>query len=226
LSLALLGASSLINLLNVHAIGFASPARVPMGATLTLDPKLRVLDSSPPIGTVLTADFRIRFVDANNNGRWDSGETVIYDANNDSLYNFGDSIVAGSAPVYSTPLKSDSHLKFVDTNLDSIWDQGEPVVYDANNSGAFASGDLVVGGTPLSPASVLKIDPKIRFVDTNGAGVWAQGKPVVYDNNNDMLYTASIDPKLKFVDAPPASTPNAPGTWASGKTVIYDSDNS
>ena len=226
LFLALLGVSSLINLQNVHAIGFAAPARVSMGTTLILDPKLRVLDNSPPIGTALKTDSRIRFVDTNNNLRWDSGETVSYDANNDSIYNFGDSIVSGSAPAYSTPLGSDSHLKFVDTNLDNIWDQGEPVVYDSNNNGVYDAGELPVGGLLVAPASTLKTDGKVRFVDTNGNGIWSPGKPVVYDANSDALYNTSKDPKIKFVDTPPASTPNAPGTWASGKTAIYDADNS
>ncbi|HEV2119758.1 MAG TPA: dockerin type I domain-containing protein [Candidatus Bathyarchaeia archaeon] len=225
-SLTLLGVSSLINLENAHAIGFAAPTRVSMGTTLSLDPKIRILDSSPPIGTALKVDSRIRFVDTNNNGHWDSGETVIYDANNDTLYNFGDSIIAGTPPAYSTPLKSDSHLKFVDTNLDNVWDQGEPVVYDANNNGLYDAGELVVGGLPVAPTSALKTDAKLKFFDTNGNGVWSLGKPVAYDVNNDGLYSASLDPKIKFVDTPPASTPNAPGTWASGKTVIYDADNS
>jgi hypothetical protein len=196
-----------------------------MGATLTLDPKVRILDSSPPIGTVLKTDFRIRFVDSNNNGRWDTGKTVIYDANNSTLYDFGDILVAGSTPVYSTPLKSDPHLKFVDTNLDSVWDPGEPIIYDTNNNGLYDLGEPVVGGMPVAPASTLRTDGKIRFVDTNGNGVWSLGKPVAYDTNNDGVYSATTDPKIKFVDTPPASTPNAPGTWASGKTVIYNAAN-
>src|SRR2546425_2281181 len=226
ISLALIGVSSVIHLSGVHAFGFAAPARVPMGTTLILDPKIRFLDSSPPLGASLKADSRIRFVDTNNNGHWDSGETLIYDSNNDTLYDFGDRVIAGSAPAYSTPLNSDPHLRFVDTNLDNVWDQGEPVVDDANSNGVYDSGELVVGGISVAPASILKTDAKIRFVDTNGTGVWAKSKPVVCDTNNDMAYSASADPKIKFVDTPPASTPNALGTWVPGKTVIYDADNS
>jgi hypothetical protein len=63
-----------------------------------------------PKGDALQPDPLLRFVDANANGTWDPGETLVYDANNNSMYDAGDGIAQGTAPAPGTPLSSDPKL--------------------------------------------------------------------------------------------------------------------
>ena len=136
-----------------------------------------------------------------------------------------------AAPASGTVLKSDPHIKYVDTNGNNVWDPGEPVVYDTNNNGLYLSTDPVIAGAPTQLATLL-VDSKIKFVDVNNYGVWAAGEPAVYDSNNNNMYdagepvvagspprlqaTLNQDSKVKFVDA------NSNGVWDSGETVVYD----
>src|SRR5207249_3388949 len=139
-----------------------------------------------------------------------------------------------AAHASGTVLKSDLHIKYVDTNGNNVWDPGEPVVYDTNNNGLYLSTDPVIAGAPTQLATLL-VDSKIKFVDVNNYGVWAAGEPVVYDGNNNNMYdagepvvagspprlqaTLNQDSKVKFVDA------NSNGVWDSGETIVYHSTN-
>ena len=95
----------------------------------------------------------------------------------------------------------DPHIKYWDVIGNGVWDPGEPVVYDVNNTGFYATGDPVIGGcfepgpetllgNPIacsahpSPGQELSSSPFIKFVDTSGAGAWQQGEPVIYDCGN------------------------------------------
>lgn len=136
-----------------------------------------------------------------------------------------------AAPASGTALKTDSHIKYVDTDGNNVWDPGEAVLYDTNNNGVYVASDPVIAGTPTLLA-MLHVDSKLKFVDVNNNGVWAAGEPVVYDNNNDNLYETgepvvagsppqlqallSVDSKVKFVDA------NNNGVWDTAETVVYD----
>ncbi len=237
----------------------------------------------PLAGSPLKTLPLMRFVDSNANGVWDSGEPVVVDSDNNTLYNFGkfhnDTLVAGPSPanntaltifagepvIFGTPpkitgsvitgsvqpgtvLASDPNLKFVDSSAPlAFWNPGvgcvrlpvgvvcntqltvvcntldltiqtnvcETVVYDSNSNGLY--------------------DPKISFVDSNANGVWNSGETVVYDSNLNGLYDAGeptingtapapgtvlrTDPKIRFVDA------NANNVWNPGEAVVYDSNN-
>ena len=198
---------------SVKALSFSGPQQVPMGPSFSLDNKVKFIDDAPPNGTVLNSDPHLRYVDQNSNSHWDAGEPVVYDSNNDGVYESIEPIIAGTVST-GAALRSDSLVKFVDTNGDGIWDQGEPVVYDVNNSNAYNSGEPVIAGTPVVVGTSLNIDSHVKFV---GAGAsWISGNPVVYDSIGQGFFNATVDPHLTFVDT------NANGHWDSGESVIQD----
>jgi hypothetical protein len=199
----------------VRAQTFTAPQQVPMGTTLSLDPKIRFLDTAPANNTALKRDSLIKFVDANANGHWDIGEPVVYDANNDSIFESTELAIAGAVSPGGV-LRSDPLIKFVDINGNNHWDPGEAVVYDLSNLNRYIIGEQIIGGTPVVAGASLTYDSHVKFI---GSGTtWAPGNQVVYDSNNDALYSASIDPHLKYVDA------NNNNHWDTGESVIYDTN--
>ncbi len=73
-------------------------------------------------GTPLTRDPLIKYVDANNNTKYDTGETVVYDLQRTGYVISTDWIInATGSPVQGTPLKSDTTLRFIDANGDGVW---------------------------------------------------------------------------------------------------------
>jgi hypothetical protein len=199
----------------VRAQTFSAPQPVPMGTTLSLDTKLRFVDAAPANNTALKRDFLLKFVDLNANGHWDPGEPVLYDSNNDSIFESTEPIIAGTVSP-GAQLSRDPLIKYVDINGDNLWDAGEVVVYDINNSNVYLVGDPVIGGTPVVPGAALTYDSHVKFVGPGSS--WIPGNPVVYDSNSDGLYSASTDPHLKYVDT------NNNGHWDPGKPVVYDAN--
>ena len=97
-------------------------------------------------------------------------------------------VIVGISPSAGQVLQTDYHIRFVDTNGNTVWDDGETVVYDANADGAFNSGDTVIrGNTPLD-STQLRTDPRLMFVDSSGTGVWSPGETIVYDRDGDGHY--------------------------------------
>src|SRR6266568_3092968 len=199
---------------------------------------------TPALSTPLIKDNNIRFVDSNFNGKWDSGESVVYDSNGDSIYESSDNAIAGAPPslgilvgtatvtsllpaepivagsvANNTALTTDAKIRFLDINGNGVYDGGdESVVYDSNADGKYNASD-----------------PRIKFVDTNFSGAWDSGEPVVYDANNNGKYDGgeqllvgtrptvgkglNTDLKIRYVDA------NNNGVWNSLEKVAYDSNN-
>jgi hypothetical protein len=127
------------------------------------------------------------------------GETVVYDNNTDGRYDNGDVVIYAASniiPTANTPVISDPHLTFVDLNGNNVWDPGETIIYDANRNGVFDAGDVVVKGMTPQPGSLLKSDPKIRFVDSDGNGVFdvPQPPPVMSDGGPERC----VDPNIKL----------------------------
>jgi len=197
----------------VKAQTFSSPQMVPMGTTLSLDGKLRFVDTAPASNTALKHDSLVKFADLNANGHWDFGEPVVYDSNNDSIYESTEPVIAGAISA-GARLSSDPLIKYVDINADNRWDAGEAVVYDINNSNLYIIGDPVIGGTPVVSGTSLTYDSHVKFIGPGSS--WVLGNPVVYDSNSDGLYSASTDPHLKYVDT------NNNGHWDPGEAVVYD----
>ncbi len=97
-------------------------------------------------------------------------------------------------------LKSDPRIMFVNAtnNVGETWGFNKTVVYDTNNNGAYDPGEPLIGlvngttlGVPPTAGTLLKADPKLKFVDSIGVGTWTRGDPVVYDTNNDGSYESN-----------------------------------
>ena len=197
------------------------------GKPLTTDPRIKFIDTNGD-GTWESGEFvvydtnqnalydpRIKFVDMNGNNVWDPGEPVIYDANSDGTYNSHtgigycagnapsqDCMIAGAPPANQTLIKTDLSLKFVDPNLDGVWEPGETLVADSNNNGQYDNGEQAI--------AALFNDSKLKFVGSGST--WVSGNSIVYDSNGNGIY----DSKIKFVDS------NHNGHWDPGETVVYD----
>src|SRR5206468_2746182 len=99
----------------------------------------------------LRTDAKLKFVDSNNNLVWDSGETVVYDANSNGQYDQADPVISGPVPAVGTILRTDVKLSYVDSNSDSLWEIGEPVVYDSNANGSYDSVEPLIA-TFIAPS--------------------------------------------------------------------------
>jgi hypothetical protein len=217
-----------------------------------------------------TIDPKIKYVETDKNNVWDSNETVVYDLIGNGIYYSVDPVIfrgVGSLTSGSTHLSSDTHFRFVDSNNNGHWDQGETVVYDGNLDNIYETkNDIVVAGVPAingtllsepviagnAPAvgARLSIDPKLEIVDPDGNGLWDLGEAVVYDSNGNGLYNTGepvivnaipspgslltepvlagpvpaigsslkSDPHIKFLD------PDLNGAWDPYETIVYDSD--
>jgi hypothetical protein len=215
LTLILLGLILPHQLYPARGLNFTSPVRVPMGASLSFDPKLEFLDASPANGTALKSDPHVKYVDSDSNNIWDQGEAVVYDANNNSIYYPNDPVIAGT-PSISAPLRVDAKIRFVDVNSNGLWDPGEAVVYDSKGNGIYITGEPIIAGSPPPLQALLTSDTRVKFVGSGST--WSPGNSVVYDSNNDSIYSASTDQHIRFVDS------NNNGKWDPSKAVIYDTD--
>ena len=92
----------------------------------------------------------VKFVDQNGDGQWTPGETVAAEARNlnNFVYNLGESIILGAAPLTGTRLSIDGNLRSIDQNGNGLWDQGETLVYDSNGDRKYNPGEPVILGTP------------------------------------------------------------------------------
>ena len=220
LLLLAIGLITTITLPQVRGLNWdpTGPHQAPTGPSLTYDLKVKFLDSAPTVGTVLKTDSRIRFSDSNFNNIWDTGETIVYDANNNSQYDNGERIIAGILPS-SAALKTDPKIRFVDINFNNAWDPGEAVVYDANLNGIYDSSEPVMAARASPFQASETVDAHLKFVDSNANNIWDPGESMVYDSNNNGLYSATIDAHIKFVDL------NSNNAWDAAEPVVYDANN-
>src|SRR2546427_2099460 len=115
-----------------------------------------------PPQSALKTDALIKYVDANANGVWNIGESIVRDSGTTvGSYDTGDVVLAYATPTVGAALVSDPKIKFVDNNGDNVWTgalQAEAVVYDNNTNNLFDDGELIVSCTanvplPTTPAS-------------------------------------------------------------------------
>src|SRR5437867_3657494 len=113
----------------------------------------------------------------------------------------------------------DPKIKFWDSGNFSTWSSGgEFVIYDANNNGMYDSGETVIGcGYPNSCISfppsgtVLKTDPRFKFLDSNNDGLW-----------NCYQITGSICTNGETVayDREPIALPTGDGVYEFGEPIV------
>jgi hypothetical protein len=123
-----------------------------------------IFGATPAIGRTLLTDPKIRFQDVGNNGVWKSGDPVIYDIDNNGIYEpsvIGELLIAGTAPASGTVLKGDpiisglappagasivrdAKVKFIRSDSSTAWDINDSVVYDLNNLGTYFNGQTSI----------------------------------------------------------------------------------
>jgi len=89
---------------------------------------------------------RIRYLDADTNGFWNVTETVVDDANRNGLYDNGETVLAGSTPQNQASLEDDPRILYIDSGHYGFWDVGEAVVYDNNSDGYWEPTEPLISG--------------------------------------------------------------------------------
>src|SRR5467141_596218 len=114
------------------------------------DARLSVFSTSQ--GTP-TNDPRIKYYETGVDSYWNTTETVVFDPDADGSFNPATDWILYNRGVPPTGqvLNNDPGIKYVDTNLNSHWDPGEPIVYDLKNEGVYdiAVNDPVINGTAV-----------------------------------------------------------------------------
>ena len=200
--------------------------------------------NSPIFNRALLLDSTVKFFDSNVNGQWNPGEPVVYDANGNGVYDSGETVISGS-PIVGTSLTFDSQIKFVDSNGNGLWNTGEPVGYDTNNNGIYDP-DFALSGTAPSNGTALKFDGKLTYLDVVLDNVWDPGETVFYDTSGNGVYDTgetlivgtAPPPETVLVGTPPAigtflsdqhlsyADTNFNAVWDAGEFTVYDTNNS
>src|SRR2546427_9360996 len=146
------------------------------------------LSLSPPghsVGGLATSSFVQ--LDSNSQSQSDVTVTPLGTLTTGLTFRAGAVVTGAANPATGQVLSTDSHLKLNDTNNNNIWDKGETVVYDTNLNNVYdpssSNVEPIVAGITPATGSVLKTDPKIKFIDNTINSVWDAGETVVYDND-------------------------------------------
>src|SRR5437899_6789879 len=114
---------------------------------------------------------------------WGAGAVVIFDANNNNVYDTGDIVVAGAAPPTGTAgFKPDGRIKFIDTTpANGLYDFVETVVSGTSGAGGINGSYVSMAAEPYIGPSVfgwqfgLNYDPTIFLPQMDPCSV---GSPV------------------------------------------------
>jgi len=164
-------------------------------------------------------------------------EPIVYDTNNNQVYDSGEPVIVGATPAVGTPLgspqpydcgrfcpmfnKPDPHVAFNDTNGNHIWDPGETIAYDSSLDHKFDSGDFVITGATVPANAILSGDPLLTFVDTHANNFWDNGYLWLWGDGSTIVSTGNVTSHV-FQSSP---TVSSSGLF-SVKLVVFDSDTS
>jgi len=97
---------------------------------------------------------------------------VVYDSDNDNVYDTGETLIWGKGPKAGAALKDDSKIMFVDSNGNNVLDSSEAVVYDLNGDGKYSTvpalantNEPVLRGSAPALGTTLQDDAKIKHID-------------------------------------------------------------
>jgi hypothetical protein len=125
-------------------------------------------------------DSRIKFFDHYGTGVWNRNDSVVFDPDNDGVYQTSDTTLftAMFSPSPGDSIINDPLIKFVDSNRNSAWDPGESIVYDcfsSSNPNDIVPGDCnnnvvdinepVINGNPI--VGQLLMDPLRRITSAS-----------------------------------------------------------
>ncbi|HYY91373.1 MAG TPA: dockerin type I domain-containing protein [Candidatus Dormibacteraeota bacterium] len=204
----------------------------PANGTPLIEPVIS--GATPSVGTALKQDPKMKYIDLNANVVWNPGEPVIYDNNNDGVYDttpspsdivvvgtsptlgtlLSEPVVSGPTPTVGSSLKSDPNLKFVGSGS---WTPGQTVVYDTNGNGHYDRGEPVIADG--APGDGSWHSGEVVAYDTNNNSVYNSGEPIIYGTAQLDGTSLASDAKIRYVDA------NSNGHWDVGETVAYDLNN-
>jgi hypothetical protein len=163
-------------------------------------------------------------------------EPIVYDTDNNQVYDTGEPVILGPAPAAGTPLgapppapcgryvcpphnKPDPHFSYVDTGSHGHWVPGDSVVYDQNENGIFDAGDWVITGPAVAQGTNLSNDPLITYVDIHPNNFWDNGYIWYWGDGSSLINTGNVTSHV-FQSGP---NTNSAGSFAV-KLVVYDSD--
>lgn len=125
--------------------------------------------------------FSVRAIDADENGRYTIGETLIFDAGDDFTVNSGDTVVSETPTRTPTvaeigkPLIDSANLSFNDADTDGIYDFGELLVIDLSFDGLLSKPTVGTGSSAVAL-------PTCHFYEgclfDNSAGTPLEGRTV------------------------------------------------
>ena len=183
---------------------------------------------------------------------WQNPFPVIYDADNNGLYDIGDTILGGcnpppcTTPPVGTPLADDSLIRYVDSNNNGVWDTTEPVVYDSDayvsNNGIYDFYDPVIYAIPQNPpvlnALLIKVFQnrttalfdRVELYSATGGSEWVRNggfeTGLTGWVTNSSSFTTTTSPVLSGTQSAMGSITNGAGEMAQsidGRPVIDSS---
>ena len=109
-------------------------------------------------------------------------ESVVYDTNNNGIYDSGEPVIVGTGLVSGAVLKIDPKLKFVNAtnNPSETWTPGKTVAYDTNNNGIYDTGEPIIAGATPPAGTRLQSDSKVKYFDANNDNVWDYLPAAIY----------------------------------------------
>jgi len=101
---------------------------------------------------------------------------VVYDSDNDNVYDSGETLIWGKGPKTGAGLKDDAKIMYMDSNSNNSLDSSESVVYDLNGDGIYNTisqmnnkNEPVLRGSTPAVGTTLKDDAKIKYMDVGTA---------------------------------------------------------
>ena len=99
-----------------------------------------IIGATPSIGATLKTDLHIKYVDLTNVDHWTQGDSVVYDSNTNSKYDYVDFVITGPSVAANTPLKTDPKLLFDPIHGIYIWDNG--YIWDFGDGKSLVTGNF------------------------------------------------------------------------------------
>lgn len=81
--------------------------------------------SGPLNGSTVSSDTHLVYWDANGNGQWDPGESIVFDESGTGRMKIQDPVMVGPIPPVGTPLTSDARIKYFQRDGQSFYSRPE-----------------------------------------------------------------------------------------------------
>jgi len=169
----LVGTGSTVVPANVYGAYFRNLAGIPPVPVFTFEPASPIKGDTVSFNA--TASYDPEQPTAPMHGL--QAEPLIYDTDGGKTFNTGDIPIYTPAglPASGTSLRHDANLLFVDANGNGVWDSGEAILYDSDNTLKYSQGDLLIYGVAPALGADLSVDFNIKYVDIHLNSIWDNG---------------------------------------------------